>query len=77
MTVNPDDKAPGFDLPTDGEGTLKLSDLKGRKVVRYYLPQGFDARLYDRGQGFPRPHQGFCKSQCGDRRRVEGQHQAS
>jgi len=39
MTVNPDDKAPGFDLPTDGEGTLKLSDLKGRKVVLYFYPK--------------------------------------
>ena len=39
MTVNPDYKAPGFDLPTDGEGTLKLSDLKGRKVVLYFYPK--------------------------------------
>ena len=39
MTVNPGDKAPGFDLPTDGEGTLKLSDLKGRKVVLYFYPK--------------------------------------
>ncbi len=39
MTVNPGDKAPGFDLPTDGEGTLKISDLKGRKVVLYFYPK--------------------------------------
>ena len=39
MTVNPGDKAPSFDLPTDGEGTLKLSDLKGRKVVLYFYPK--------------------------------------
>lgn len=39
MTVNPGDKAPGFDLPTDGEGTLKMSDLKGRKVVLYFYPK--------------------------------------
>ena len=39
MTVNPGDKAPGFDLPTDGEGRLKLSDLKGRKVVLYFYPK--------------------------------------
>ncbi len=39
MTVNPGDKAPGFDLPTDGEGTLKMSDLKGSKVVLYFYPK--------------------------------------
>jgi len=39
MTVDPGDKAPGFDLPTDGQGRLKLNDLKGRKVVLYFYPK--------------------------------------
>ncbi len=39
MTLTPGDKAPGFDLPTDGGGTLKLNDLKGQKVVLYFYPK--------------------------------------
>ena len=33
------DKAPDFDLPTDGAGKLRLSDLRGRKVVLYFYPK--------------------------------------
>lgn len=32
-------KAPNFDLPRDGGGALKLSDLNGRKVVLYFYPK--------------------------------------
>lgn len=32
------DKAPDFELPTDGGGSIRLSDLKGRKVVLYFYP---------------------------------------
>ncbi len=39
MSVNEGDKAPDFSLPTDGGGTLKLSGLKGRKVVLYFYPK--------------------------------------
>ncbi|MCX5519200.1 thioredoxin-dependent thiol peroxidase [Kaistia defluvii] len=31
--------APDFDLPTDGGSRIKLSDLKGRKVVLYFYPK--------------------------------------
>jgi peroxiredoxin Q/BCP len=31
--------APDFDLPTDGGGRVKLSDLKGKKVVLYFYPK--------------------------------------
>ncbi|HYI42473.1 MAG TPA: peroxiredoxin, partial [Sphingomicrobium sp.] len=31
--------APDFDLPTDGGGRLKLSSLRGRKVVLYFYPK--------------------------------------
>ncbi len=39
MTLSPGDKAPGFDLPTDGGGTLTLAGLKGAKVVLYFYPK--------------------------------------
>ncbi len=39
MTLKTGDKAPAFDLPTDGGGTLKLADLKGKKVVLYFYPK--------------------------------------
>ena len=35
----PGDKAPDFDAPTDGGGSLKLSSLRGRKVVLYFYPK--------------------------------------
>lgn len=31
--------APDFDLPTDGGGRLKLSSLRGKKVVLYFYPK--------------------------------------
>jgi peroxiredoxin Q/BCP len=31
--------APDFDLPTDGEGHIALSALRGRPVVLYFYPQ--------------------------------------
>ena len=39
MTVNVGDKALDFDLPTDGDGALSLSSLKGKKVVLYFYPK--------------------------------------
>lgn len=39
MTLSIGDKAPGFDLPTDGGGDLTLAGLKGGKVVLYFYPK--------------------------------------
>lgn len=33
------DKAPDFSLPADGEKTITLSGLKGKKVVLYFYPK--------------------------------------
>jgi peroxiredoxin Q/BCP len=33
------DKAPDFTLPTNGGGTVCLSDLKGKSVVLYFYPK--------------------------------------
>lgn len=35
----PGKSAPDFTLPTDGGGTVKLSEFKGRKVVLYFYPK--------------------------------------
>ena len=35
----PGDKAPDFTAATDGGGSLKLSSLKGKKVVLYFYPK--------------------------------------
>lgn len=39
MSLEIGDKAPDFTLPTDGAGTVRLSDLKGQKVVLYFYPK--------------------------------------
>ena len=37
--VKPNDKAPDFTLPTDGNGKVTLSKLKGKKVILYFYPK--------------------------------------
>ena len=37
--VDVGDKAPAFDMATDGDGRIKLKDLKGKKVVLYFYPK--------------------------------------
>ncbi len=39
MAVDIGNNAPDFSMPTDGGGTIKLSDLKGHKVVLYFYPK--------------------------------------
>ena len=39
MSVDVGDEAPDFTLPTDGAGELKLSSLRGQKVVLYFYPK--------------------------------------
>jgi peroxiredoxin Q/BCP len=33
------DMAPEFTLPSDGDGEVRLSDLRGRRVVLYFYPK--------------------------------------
>ncbi len=37
-TIEEGTAAPDFELPTDGGGTVRLSDLKGKKAVVYFYP---------------------------------------
>lgn len=41
MSSRPDtgDKAPDFDMPADGGGSVALSDFKGQNVVLYFYPR--------------------------------------
>ncbi len=39
MSVEIGSPAPSFTLPTDSNGTITLSDLKGKKVVLYFYPK--------------------------------------
>jgi thioredoxin-dependent peroxiredoxin len=39
MSVELGGKAPDFSMPTDGGGTVTLSQLQGRKVVLYFYPK--------------------------------------
>ena len=36
------DQAPDFSMPTDGGGSVSLSDLKGKPVVLYFYPKDFN-----------------------------------
>ena len=39
MALEAGDKAPDFTLPTDGNGSVTLSKLKGKQVVLYFYPK--------------------------------------
>jgi peroxiredoxin Q/BCP len=39
MSVNIGDKAPDFTMPTDGNGSVTLSELRGKPVVLYFYPK--------------------------------------
>jgi thioredoxin-dependent peroxiredoxin len=39
MSLTIGDKAPDFTMPTDGGGTLTLSQLKGKPVILYFYPK--------------------------------------
>jgi peroxiredoxin Q/BCP len=58
MSLDIGDKAPDFTLPTDGNGSITLSKLKGRKVVLYFYPKddtsGCTAEACAFRDGFPR-----------------------
>jgi peroxiredoxin Q/BCP len=39
MSLEIGDKAPAFDMPTDGGGKVSLNSLKGKPVVLYFYPK--------------------------------------
>ena len=52
MSVGEGDKAPGFDLPTDGGGRVRLEDFRGKPVVLYFYPKDDTSGCTKEAQGF-------------------------
>jgi peroxiredoxin Q/BCP len=50
--VMPGKKVPDFTLPTTGEKTITLSELKGTRVVLYFYPKDSTPGCTTEGQGF-------------------------
>jgi peroxiredoxin Q/BCP len=62
MSVNVGDKAPDFDLPTDGDGQLSLKSLKGKAVVLYFYPKDSTPGCTTEGNDFRDLHAQFVKA---------------
>lgn len=62
MSLDIGDKAPDFDLPTDGGKTLKLSSLRGKKVVLYFYPKDSTPGCTTEAEGFRDAIKTFAKA---------------
>lgn len=62
MSISIGDKAPAFDLPTDGDGRLKLADLKGKAIVLYFYPKDSTPGCTTEGNDFTALHADFIKA---------------
>ena len=61
MTITIGDKAPDFDLPTDGDGTLSLKELRGKRVVLYFYPKDSTPGCTTEAQDFRDLNRDFAK----------------
>ena len=61
MTINIGDKAPGFLASTDGNRTISLKDLRGKKVVQYFYPKDMTPSCTTEACGFRDAHPEFFK----------------
>jgi thioredoxin-dependent peroxiredoxin len=52
MAVEAGQQAPGFDLPTDGGGWVRLEDFSGKPVVLYFYPKDDTSGCTKEAQGF-------------------------
>lgn len=52
MTAGPGSPAPDFSMPSDGDGTVSLSGLRGRKIVLYFYPKDMTSGCTKQACGF-------------------------
>ena len=64
MTVQVNDKAPDFNMPTDSEGTVALSDYTGQWLVLYFYPKDDTSGCTKQACGFSENLQAFNKVDC-------------
>ncbi len=62
MALKKGDKAPAFNLLSDGGGKIKLSDLKGKKVVLYFYPKDSTPGCTQEGLDFKELHTKFKRA---------------
>lgn len=55
------DKAPDFSAATDGDGSISLKELKGKKVVLYFYPKDMTPGCTTEACGFRDAHPDFSK----------------
>lgn len=62
MTLSAGDKAPAFDLPTDGDSRLALKDLKGKKVALFFYPKASTPGCTNEAKDFTALAKDFAKA---------------
>jgi peroxiredoxin Q/BCP len=61
-TLKEGSKAPPFELPRDGGGSLSLADFKGRKLVLYFYPRADTPGCTRESIEFSKLKAGFAKA---------------
>ncbi|MGH6921245.1 MAG: peroxiredoxin [Geminicoccaceae bacterium] len=57
--VDPGQQAPGFDLPTDGGGRVRLEDFRGKPLVLYFYPKDDTSGCTKEATGFAAAYPDF------------------
>lgn len=64
MTLEVGSPAPDFKLPTDGNGEISLSSLRGKKVVLYFYPKDSTPGCTTQAKGFRDERAAFEAENC-------------
>jgi peroxiredoxin Q/BCP len=59
MAVQEGQKAPDFDLPSDGDGRVRLADFRGKPLVLYFYPKDDSSGCTKEAQGFAEAYERF------------------